>query len=493
MLYLRMLLSMFVGLYTSRVVLQTLGVDDYGIYGVVGGVVAMLGFLNGAMAGATGRYITFDLGRGDLVRLNQTFSTAVIVHFIIAGIIILVSETLGLWFLCNKLVIPADRMYAAHWVFQLSLISASINILQTPFSACIMSHEKMDVYAYIEVLNSFLKLLIVYLLVISSWDKLIVYAFLVLAVSITIQTIYFSYCLRHYPESHFHWIWNKPLLKSMLTFSGWDMFGSMSFTLAQQGRNFIVNIFFGVALNAACGLATTVQGIILGFSNNILSAFRPQIIKLYAANEVGKMQSLMLLGYKSSFLLLMLITIPLCLEMDYILQLWLGIVPNHAADFCRILLLQNAFVVLGNYFTTGIHATGDVHRFYLISIVNLLPLPLMYVIFRFWSLDPNWTYYLAFGAGMMNVAILGAILKKQVADFKMLRCIVLWLRSSLITLLCIVPIYFVQRNLPTGFIRVVIVSMLYALITLFVSYWTILSDTERSYLKQSVLNYLRRH
>lgn len=477
---------MFVGLYTSRVVLQTLGVEDYGIYGVVGGVVAMLGFLNAAMAGATGRYITFDLGRGDSVRLNQTFSTAVIVHFIIAGIILFASETLGLWFLCNKLVIPEERLFAAHWVFQLSVISALVSILQTPFSACIVSHEKMDVYAYIEVLNSVLKLLIVYLLVITTWDKLIVYAILVLAVSLIIQTIYLVYCLRNYPESHFHWIWNKAQLKSMLTFSGWDMFGSMSFTVAQQGRNFIVNFFFGVVLNAACGIATTVQGIILGFSNNILSAFRPQIIKSYAANEISRMQELMLLGYKSSFLLLMLITVPLCLEMDYVLQLWLGIVPDHAADFCRILLLQNAFVVLGNYFTIGVHATGDVHRFYSISIINLLPLPLMYLIFRFWSSDPNWTYYLAFGAGLLNVAILGAILKKQVAEIKMYDCASMWFRSSVVAIVCCIPAYLVQGLFPSCFVRVIVVSLTYTIFLFFISYCVILNKDEKSVLQRVI-------
>ena len=273
MLYIRMFLTMIVGLYTSRVVLNVLGVEDFGTYGVVGGIVAMMGFLNASMSGATSRFLTFELGRGDQKRLADTFSSALIAHMMIALFVLVVAETVGLWFLTHKLVIPAGRMPAAHWVYQMSILSAMISITQVPYNATIIAHEKMDVYAYVEILNVTLKLLIVYLLTIGNFDKLILYAALVLAVSIVIRMIYRVYCLRHFAESHFHWIWDKSILKPLLNFSGWDLYGNMAFTVRTHGANFILNSFYGVVLNAASGIAATVQGVVLGFSSNVVLAF----------------------------------------------------------------------------------------------------------------------------------------------------------------------------------------------------------------------------
>ena len=218
MLYIRMFLTMIVGLYTSRVVLATLGVEDYGIYGVVGGIVAMMGFLNASMSGATSRFLTFELGRGDKQRLADTFSSALIVHIGIAVVVLLLAESVGLWFLENKLIIPAGRMNAARWVYQCSILSAMLGITQAPYNASIIAHEKMDVYAYVEILNVTLKLLIVYLLVIGHFDKLILYALLTLAVSVVVMLTYRIYCIRHFEESHFHWLWDKTILKPLLSF-----------------------------------------------------------------------------------------------------------------------------------------------------------------------------------------------------------------------------------------------------------------------------------
>ena len=244
MLYIRMFISMIVSLYTSRVVLNVLGVEDYGTYGIVGGVVGMLGFLNASMSGATSRFLTFELGRGNMKRLSDTFASALIAHIGIAIIVFVIAETIGLWFLLNKLVIPEGRMTAAHWVYQMSIVSAMIGITQVPYNATIMAHEKMDVY----------------LLTIGNFDKLILYGALVLMVSITIRMIYRIYCIRHFEESHFHWVWDKSIMKPLLGFSGWDLYGNMAFTIRMHGANFIINTFYGVALNAACSVAATVQG-----------------------------------------------------------------------------------------------------------------------------------------------------------------------------------------------------------------------------------------
>ena len=241
MLYVRMFFTMIVGLYTSRVVLNVLGVEDYGIYGVVGGVIGMLGFLNASMSGATSRFLTFELGRGDQKRLADTFSSALIVHMGIALFVLLIAETVGLWFLTHKLVIPAGRMPAAHWVYQMSVLSALIGITQVPYNATIIAHEKMDVYAWVEILHAVLRLLIVYLLTIGNFDKLILYAALGLAVSVFIRMIYRVYCMRHFSESHFHWLWDKSILKPLLNFSGWDLYGNMAFTVRSHVSNFILN------------------------------------------------------------------------------------------------------------------------------------------------------------------------------------------------------------------------------------------------------------
>ena len=316
-LYLRMFLTMIVGFYTSRVVLNTLGVQDYGIYGVVGGVIAMMGFLNAAMAGATSRFLTFELGRGDSARLARTFSSALIIHMGIALVVMVLGETVGLWFLCNKLVIPPSRMEAAHWVYQLSIMSSMIGITQAPYDASIISHEKMNVYAYVEILNSLLKLAIVYLLVLGHFDKLKLYAVLTLAVSVTIMMIYRVYCLRHFKETRFHWVWDKAILKPMLSFSGWDLYGNACVTARQQGINFLINMFFGVTLNAASSIATTVNGMVQGLVFNVITAFRPQIIKRYAQKKIDEMQDLMEKAIEITIILFGILFVPCFFEMPF--------------------------------------------------------------------------------------------------------------------------------------------------------------------------------
>lgn len=382
MLYIRMFLTMIVGLYTSRVVLNVLGVEDYGIYGVVGGVVAMLGFLNASMSGATSRFLTFELGRGDQKRLADTFSSALIVHIGIAIVVLLISETVGLWFLTHKLVIPAERMTAAHWVFQLSILSAMLNITQVPYNAAIIAHEKMDVYAYVEILNVTLKLLIVYLLVIGNFDKLILYAVLVFAVSALILMVYRIYCLRHFQESHFHFICDKSILKPLLSFSGWNLYGNLGGIFQQQGTNFVVNFFFGVVMNAAVGIGLTVANVVNQFASNVMLAFRPQIIKKYSIGDKQGMGALTILAIKIIMFIYCLVAIPVFVEIDNLLDLWLVDVPKHASVFCRLFLISIFFETIRYLLIIDIHASGNVKLVSIISGTVFLLVPFVtYLLF----------------------------------------------------------------------------------------------------------------
>lgn len=383
MLYIRMFISMVVGLYTSRVVLATLGVEDYGIYGVVGGVVAMMGFLNASMSGATSRFLTFELGRGDKDRLAKTFSSALIVHIAIAIIVFILAETVGLWFLCNKLNIPEGRMEAAHWVYQFSILATMLSITQVPYNATIIAHEKMDVYAYMEILNVTLKLLIVYLLTIGDFDKLKLYAVLTFAVSLIIMMIYRIYCLRHFKESRFHWVWDKEYITPLLSFSVWDLYGNLSWTVKQQGTSFALNAFYGVALNAANGIASTVQGILMGFSSNIIMAFKPAIIKNYAVGSYEEMNRLMCFATKMAVGMLMLSTFIIYIKMNYILELWLKEVPTSTVILCRYSLIMNLFSCISLILIVGFHAVGKVKLMGFINgTISILSIPLMYIMLK---------------------------------------------------------------------------------------------------------------
>ena len=419
MLYIRMFISMVVGLYTSRVVLATLGVEDYGIYGVVGGVVAMMGFLNASMSGATSRFLTFELGKGDKERLAKTFSSALIVHIGIAIVVLILAETVGLWFLCNKLNIPAERMQAAHWVYQLSILSAMFGITQVPYNAAIIAHEKMDVYAYVEILNVSLKLLIVYLLCIGNFDKLILYASLMLAVSILIMMVYRIYAIRQFPEAHFHWIWDKTYLRPLLSFSGWDLYGNACVIARQQGTNFLINIFYGVVFNAASGIATTVQGTISGLAFNIILAFRPQIIKQYAKGNVEDMSKLVGNAVCFTTILFGCMSIPLILETHYIMKAWLGVIPEKSEIFCQILLIASFLGLLNNIWNTCIHATGKIKEISIFSgTFFLISLPIIYVVFQFKA--PVESAYLVFILSIVFVNVSNLlIIKKEIPKLKL--------------------------------------------------------------------------
>ena len=380
MLYVRMIFTMFVGLYTSRVVLNTLGATDFGLYNVVGGFVYMFTFINSAMAGATQRYLTFELGRGDFNRLQKVFSTSINVHLIISLIILIAAETFGLWFVYNYLTIPEDRFNAALWVYQASILSTIIMMLSVPYNAAIIAHERMSAFAYISVLEVVLKLVIVYALTVSEADKLILYAVLMLLVQILIRLIYGWYCGKHFPETKYSIIFDKKLIREMTGFAGWSLFGNLAAVTFTQGVNVVLNMFFGPAVNAARGIAVQVQTAIKGFCQNFQTALNPQITKTYATGEYQYMHRLIFMSTKFSYFLLLMISLPVMLEADTILTWWLKTVPEHTVSFVRLVLVASMIDATANSLMQGASATGKIKIYQsVIGSILLMILPVSYV------------------------------------------------------------------------------------------------------------------
>ncbi len=382
-LYVRMLFMMAVTLYTSRVILNTLGVEDYGIYNVVGGIVAMFGFINGSMSSATQRYITFALGRGDKQRLSTVFSTSLQIHTLIAGIIVLLGETVGVWFLYEKMQIPPERMDAAFWVLQCSIVSSVVMIVSVPYNACIVAHERMSAFAYISILEAVLKLVIVYMLVVSPFDKLIVYAVLIFLVQVLIRFCYSIYCHRHFEETKYRHVWDKPLLREMTGFAGWNVFGSLSAISFGQGLNMLLNVFFGPVVNAARGVALQVQGAIQQFVGNFQTALNPQITKNYAKGDLPAMHLLMFRSARFSFFLLFLLSLPVLFEAELILKIWLKTVPENTVTFLRIIICTSLIYAIANPILVANSATGKVRTYYLVCGTMMMSiLPISYVVLR---------------------------------------------------------------------------------------------------------------
>ena len=382
-LYVRMLFTMGISLFTSRVVLQTLGVEDYGISSVVGGVISMFTFINAAMVSSTQRYLNFELVRGDANQLRSVFSTSLQIHALIALAIIVLSETVGLWFLNEKLVIPEARMTAAMWVYQCSILSCAVSIMSTPYNAVIVAHEKMSAFAYISILDVSLKLLVVYLLVVLPFDKLIILAILNLLVQLFIRYIYTLYCHRHFPESYFQFWFNKTLFKEMFGFAGWSFWGNLAAILYTQGLNMMLNIFFGPIVNAARGIAVQVQSAVQQFVGGFQTALNPQITKNYASNNLPQMHSLMFRSARFSFLLLFFLSLPVLMETNFILTLWLKTVPDDAVVFTQIMICISLIYTTANPCIIANQATGKVKIYQMVvGGILLLILPISYVVLK---------------------------------------------------------------------------------------------------------------
>ncbi len=341
MLYFRQILIMIVSLYTVRIVLAVLGAEDYGIYNVVAGVVTMFSFLSTAMATASQRYFSFDLGKNDLEHLKITFSVTMQIYILLAVVIVLIAESLGLWFVNNKLVIPNERMVAANWIYQAAIINFILTIITTPYMACIIAHENMNVYAYVSIIEAGLKLGIVFLLKVLLLDKLIVYGILLAIVAFINTTIYRLYCKKKYEECKFQLLFNKSLFTEIISYSGWNLFGGISSVAKIQLINILLNMFFGPLVNAARGIATQISNAVSSFSQNFSMAIRPQIIKTYASKEFDACNNLIYKGSRFTFYLMFIFSCPLIIELPFVLNIWLAEnIPVYTVLFTRLLLIE---------------------------------------------------------------------------------------------------------------------------------------------------------
>lgn len=390
LLYGRMLLTLCISLYTSRVILRTLGVVDFGINNVVGGVIAMLGFLTGSLTSATSRFITFDLGKGDADLLKRTFSSVMFIHYVVAGIILIFGETIGLWFVITQLNIPPDRTTAAMVVYQFSILSAILSIISVPYNSDIVAHERMSAFAYISLLDVTFKLVIVYLLTIIPFDKLITYSFLFFLIQLLDRVIYYVYCKRNFEETHVQPRYDKTNFKEIASYAGWTMTGNLAVVGYTQGINILLNIFFGPAVNAARGIAVQVQNACMQFTTNFQMAFNPQLTKSYAQGNLTRMHSLIVHGSKFSFYILLFIVVPLMIEAPTVLKIWLGIVPEHTVNFLRLTLILGLLNTLYNEIIISVHATGNLRRFQIIESSMLLSIvPIAYICLKFFHIPPE--------------------------------------------------------------------------------------------------------
>lgn len=376
--YLRMFMTMGMGLYTSRVVLNSLGVEDYGLYNVIGGIIAMFGFINGAMTNTTSRYISYYLGNNKSM-LSKVFSMTFFIHAIIALIIITLGETIGLWYVNNKLVIPDGRYDAAFWLYQFSIAASVVNILYIPFNASIIAHERMKAFAYIAIVDACLKLGIALLINYAPLDKLIFYGLLMFIVTFIDISCYVYYCFKHFEETTIKVFFDKIMFKEMMGFTGWSMFGNFAFLFYSYGINLILNLFFGPAVNAARGIAVQIENVVRQFASNVQVAMNPQIVKSYAEDNLSRTHMLIFASSKYCFFLLFLLSLPIMVEADNILHIWLGLIPEHTVNFVRITLLVCLLDTLATPLFTGNLATGKIRTYQTaISVVSYTMMPITF-------------------------------------------------------------------------------------------------------------------
>lgn len=379
-LYIRMLFGMAVSFYTSRVVLNTLGAEDFGLFDVVGGVISFLHIFTWALTSSTQRYLTFSLGQGDEKRLQEVFMTSWFIHLALALFILLLGETVGLWFVREKLVVPDGRIFAAEIVYHTAIISTIISVMYAPYNASIIAHEKMSAYAYFYIFGLIFKLLVVFLLVHSPWDKLITYSWLNLGVLIIMTIVQIAYCNYNFIETRWRKIYNSSISKEMKGFVGWNLISSLVAVLQTQGLSILLNLFFGPLLNAARAVAVQVQGVVLQFSGNFQTALNPQITKTYAQGQLELMHKLIERSSRYTFLLIYVIALPIMLEAPTLLNIWLVNVPDHTVTFLRIMMITVTIDAVANPLMQASAATGDIKRYVLtLCIITLQTFPLAYI------------------------------------------------------------------------------------------------------------------
>lgn len=486
MLYFRLLFSMIVSLYTSRVILNALGVEDFGIYNVVGGIVVMFGFLNNAMSASTQRFLTFEMGKGDQIQLNRIFSMSITIHAIIALVVLLLAETAGLWLLNTQLTIPADRISAANWVYQFSILAFVITIIYVPYNAMLIAHERMNVFALISILEVVLKLLITILVVWLGFEKLKFYALLVFCVSLIIGIIYTTYCRFAFSECKFHLFWDKQLFGEMSSFASWNLLGVFAGIAYSQGVNLLLNVFFGPIVNAARGIAYQVQGAINAFVTNFQVAVNPPLTKSYASGDIQYMYSLIFSASKYSFYLLFVLSLPVMLETDYILKLWLKTVPEYTSIFTRLVLIDILVCSLSGSLQAMAQASGKIKLYQIVvSGILLLNLPISFILLKL-GYSPQFTFIASIMASLAalfaRLVVLKMIVSFPVQDFLtnvLSKVVVVFFVGSIIPYW----ISYQTSNSLKHFFLVILISILSVICTV----WLLgINQSEKLFLKASL-------
>lgn len=485
---------MLVGLYTSRVVLITLGIEDFGIYSIVGGIVALFGVFNGAMSSATQRYLAFDIGSQNFSSLKKTFNSALIIHIGIAFIILFFAETIGLWYVNHKLNVPVSRMVAINWVYQFSIFTSLIGVLQVPFNALIIAHERMNIFALISIVDVILKLIIVYLLLVINYDKLIIYSVLVFSIALLVAIIYRIYCFKHFSESKFEFFKDRDYYKELISYSSWNLFGNIAAVAKGQGVNIVLNIFFGTVVNAAYGIAMTVQGTVGMFVSNFQMAVNPQIIKNFSQNNRVEMQNLIFQSAKFSFFLMLTVCSPILFNSKYLLELWLKTVPAATIVFVQLCLVNIIIDCISGPLMTGIQATGKIRHYQaVVGALLFLNLPLSYLVLKI-THTPLDVFIISILISLISLQFRLFYLQKvtniQFKNFyKIVMCRLILISSIVIAL------YYCLRNFfneASDFISFGLQSFVIILVVLAVILLIGINKKERHFLKKILIEKIRK-
>ena len=488
MLYGRMLIGMLVSLYTSRVVLQALGVEDYGIYNVVGGVVAMFSMISNSLSSSVNRFLTFELGRGDLNALKRVFSTSLTIHVVLAVIVVLLAETVGLWFLNTRMTIPANRLYAANWVFQASIFTFVIGLINVPFGASMVSHEKMSAFAYISILDILLRLFIVLFIAYSGlmFDRLIVYALLLACVVCIMQSIYLIYCKRHFEECRFKLNFDKSYWKNMSSFAGWNFIGCTAGLLKDQGVNILLNLFIGPIINAARGIAGSVNNVLSSFVSNFMVALNPQITKSYASGNYDYMFSLVERGSRFSYYILLLLALPVMFEADFVLTLWLKTYPEHTVNFVRLILAVTMCDILSNTLINLQLATGKIRNYQIVvGGMLLMNFPLSYICLKN-EMPPESTLVVALFVAVCCL-ILRLVFLRKMAGLSMRRYLTnVCLNVFIVTFLAAIIPFLVYLNMSDGIARFFVICIVTTICSALSIYFIGCTAGERHFISNKV-------
>ena len=493
-LYIRMFLTMAVSLYTSRVVLNTLGVQDYGVYSIVGGIVTLFSFFNSAMTSATQRFLAFDIGKNDFEQLKKTFNATLNIHIAIAILVLVLAETIGLWFVNNKLNLPLDRMDAVNWVYQFSVFTFLLGIIQVPYDALITAREKFNIYAYMSFIEASLKLVIVYLLVVFAFDKLIFYSVLIFLVSFIVRMGHMYYCKRNLVESKYQFYFDKSYYKVLLSYSGWNLFGSLAWVAKGQGTNILLNLFFGTVLNAAYGITMQAQSAVQVFVTNFQMAINPQITKQYASGNNLQCLKLIFQSAKFSYFLIFIIACPIIFNIDFILALWLKKPPKYTSIFVVLSLIGLLIECISGPLMTAAQATGRIIWYQIIvGLLIFLNLPIAYIslyVYKNAELVFYTSIIISFISLFFRLFFLKNIMDFPIANF--FRDVLLKIIIVTTSVILIYHFYYQIISMQNTIKYFILNSLVLATITIFLIYIIGINSEERILIKKLIMNKIRK-